>query len=277
MAICSIWQLDFVPDDGGAPIRLVSFGDWLMDEIELPMEQLGGDYAPIGALWGDGYSLGGAERSFAISTRDDHASHAAARNYCIRRPAEMPIRRDGYLRVAVQGGETWALMSAQVLRCTPRPIRSEGFRTVTTYQLAARKAVPVAGVEATSATPIGWRLDTMVGSLMPIGGSSFLTFWWPWDGPVSFQLTATQIGVTIWGGDSIETIPEVGRRVQILDVDMTSGDLADFPDGYYAVQDVIVSPGNLFLVLAQPDPPIGSGPIWPSGDGAGELRYEFVH
>jgi hypothetical protein len=154
--IKSLWQIDFLPDDGGSAIRLLSEGDVTAEEISLPAEQRAGDYYAIGAAHGRGYALGGARRSLAFSRWQEHASHAEARSHALGHPALMPWGRDGRLRMTVEGG-SWELASAQVLSCVSIPLVSAGFRTLTSYRITAGAATPGAGVAPLPGWPHSWR------------------------------------------------------------------------------------------------------------------------
>lgn len=155
----SLFQIDFMADGGGS-WRLLDFADVTLEEFPFPMEQQSSTYAPIGAEWAGGRGEGAARSSISWSRRVTHASIAACRSFCISHPATMPLRREGKLRVTIQGGATWDLLEATLQSASTAPYVWTGHPTMTNYRAECGRRVPVAGLPhtANSGFPHAWLL-----------------------------------------------------------------------------------------------------------------------
>ncbi len=132
--IQSLYQIDFLTASGTT--RLLSYGDYISDEISAKVAQAATQYRPLGAAWAETVAAGGATVSVAWTRREDHANHAALRSYCLRTAATSPASSGstGTLRLAVQGGERWDIADCTITSCEPAPLVGFRFRTVTSFQ-----------------------------------------------------------------------------------------------------------------------------------------------
>jgi hypothetical protein len=155
--IQSIWQIDLLNASGTT--RLLDYGDVLADELRFSVSQDAARYAPIGSQWGEADAGGNAFVSVGWTRRQSHASHAAARNACLRLAAGTATRATGTLRVSVQGGETWDIADACVVSSEPQPLLGNAFRTLTAYQAIGGRMTPAAAIALTAGVQWDWTLQ----------------------------------------------------------------------------------------------------------------------
>ena len=157
--ISSIYQIDFI-DSTGVSARLLDIGDQLSGMIQFPVTQQSQAYISLGSPWGGTSASGGSRRPLSWTRGVEHASHAEAASYSIRHPAQIPIYRDGKLRVTVSGGETWDLLDAVVLNVACATDNDGDFATLASYQAEAGLSLPVAGLAHYTGIPTAWILTT---------------------------------------------------------------------------------------------------------------------
>lgn len=157
--ISSIHQIDFIPADGSASIRMLDYGDRMQNPLVFPVSVSADAYAPIGSTYGIAIPKWGARRAFEWSRRSEHASHAAAASYTMRHPAVIPYMKTGKLRVAVQGGDAWDFLDAVILACSSTQAFSGQFATMTSYRAEAGRIFPSAAIVLYPGIPTEWILQ----------------------------------------------------------------------------------------------------------------------
>ena len=155
--ISSVYQIDLINPAGTH--RLLDFGDVLADELKFSVSQQVSEYSPIKSPWGETSDEGAAIVSLAWERRQNHASHAAARNFCLRTAAGTATRKTGTLRLTVQDGETWDIEDATVSSSAPAALVSGGFRTLTAYNAAGGEMTPAAALTLYAGIPWNWTLQ----------------------------------------------------------------------------------------------------------------------
>lgn len=155
--IQSIWQIDLINASGTT--RLLDYGDVMADELRFSVTQEAAKYAPIGSAWGETEAGGSALVSVGWARRQTHASHAAARNACLRHAATTVTRATGTLRIAVQSGETWDIADCTVTSSEPVPLIGNSFRTLTAYQATGGRMSPAAAITLYAGIPWNWTLQ----------------------------------------------------------------------------------------------------------------------
>jgi len=147
----SLYTIDLITAAG--TIRLVTAGDILQDEPRLDVRQSMDQYAPIKATWGETSATGGAFVNYSFAVRKEHASHAAARSWCMAHAASRSIRLTGTLRVAITGGDTWDIEDASLSATSPQMLVGEGTQTLTAFTIMGGRMVPAAAITLYAGIP----------------------------------------------------------------------------------------------------------------------------
>jgi len=155
--IQSIWQIDLINASGTT--RMLDYGDLIADELKFSVEQDAARHSPIGGYWGETAAGLSSFVTVGWERRQTHASHAAARNACLRAVAGTGTRATGTLRVAVQSGETWDIEDATVFSSAPQPLLTGTFHTLTAFQAVGGRMTPYAALTLYAGIPWDWTLQ----------------------------------------------------------------------------------------------------------------------
>lgn len=155
--IQSIWQIDLINASGTT--RLLDYGDLITDELAITVAQSAKQYSAIGSTRGETQSMGNAFVNVTWQRQKNLASHAAARNACLRTAADDSTRKTGALCISVQGGESWNIYDATVTSTSPLALQGIGFRTVTSYQAIGSRMQPAAALTLYAGIPWDWILQ----------------------------------------------------------------------------------------------------------------------
>lgn len=157
MKIQSIWKIEWLAADGsGDPLVLLDYGDLMEDEISLPTEQQVSSSAAISAYWGTTLATGGALSALTWTRQQIHASPAAARSHVLRQGALMPYARQGKIRVSIENGDSWELLSASVSSDESKPVPGVPHATMSTFRARAGKRRPVSVIALFAGIPPNW-------------------------------------------------------------------------------------------------------------------------
>jgi hypothetical protein len=155
----SIHQIDFIPDDGSATVRMLDYGDRMQNPLTFPVSVSTDAYAPIGSTYGVSIPKWGARVAVEWGRRKSHASHADAASYAMRHPASIPYMATGKLRIAVQAGETWDFLDAVILGCSSTQAFSGNFASMTNYRTESGDKVPVYAISLFQGIRFDWVLQ----------------------------------------------------------------------------------------------------------------------
>lgn len=155
--VSSLYQIDLINSAGTH--RLLDYEDVMSEDLKFSVEQNVSQHAPIDAQWGETSGEGSAIVTLSWDRRQDHASHAAARNACLRAAAGTSWRETGTLRLTVQSGETWDIADCTISSSAPAAIVSGGFRTLTAYNAAGGTMTPAAALTLYAGIPWNWTLQ----------------------------------------------------------------------------------------------------------------------
>jgi hypothetical protein len=169
--IVSLYQIDFIDPTTGAATRLLDIGDACEAMLDFSAKQQTETYSPLEASWGGAIALGGARRPLTWTRQIEHASHTTAASFCIRHPAQMPLRKTGKLRITLSGGEVWELLSAVVFDVSTRLDLEGWFATLTTYTAEAGETLLISGLPHSPGLPTSWILSTHAELTTPHSGT----------------------------------------------------------------------------------------------------------
>lgn len=169
MPALSIWQIDFITTKG-ASCRLLSYGDEMVDALQMSVEQTGSTFSSIGGQWGSASNEGAARTSLAWSRMVSHASHVAAYTYTQTFAALFPLAQDGKLRISIQNGPVFDHFDALISALPTAPkTDTAGFDTDTIFRATTGRSVPVSGLPLTPGLPFSWILPTWGAITTPWG------------------------------------------------------------------------------------------------------------
>ncbi len=136
MAIRSRWKITFAPGTGDAVV-ICDFDDSLQDELPWSGRQRVDVARPLEGAGVTNFARKGVEEDVTVVVEKDHASIAAAREYCIAHAIALPMGVTSFLQVEVQGGAMYRLAGATIMDWSRQIVTRVGkHRTRWTYRFA---------------------------------------------------------------------------------------------------------------------------------------------
>ena len=165
--IRSLVQLDFI--HGGGTLRLLSVGD-ICDREPFPsVQQASSPWAEDGGAWGGALAMGGASAAVDITVRRYHASHAAARDFCLLAAGMFLTGTTGTLRWTITGGATWDMPDAILTATAPAPlVEANAFCTAQSFSITGGRPVPVTAITLFPGVPVDFILQFVETLTLPI-------------------------------------------------------------------------------------------------------------
>jgi len=150
--IRTIYQLDFIHASG--TMRLLSAGDGCDREPAPSISQTSSQWAEDGGAWGGYTAQGGASASVDFTARKYHASHAAAREYCLLAAALFPSARTGILRFTLSAA-VWEMPDAVLTATAPVVLVESGrFATNQSFSITGGRPVPITAITLFPGVPV---------------------------------------------------------------------------------------------------------------------------
>lgn len=151
--IRTLSQIDFI--HSGGSVRLASAGDGVDKEPFPEMKQAASEWGESGGQWGGADAKGMSTGTVGFSVRKYHASHAAARDFCLLAAGMFPSGRTGILRWTVDGGGTWEMPDAVLTASAPALLtQANAPATIQTFSITGGRAVPVTEIPLFPGIPV---------------------------------------------------------------------------------------------------------------------------
>ncbi|MEI6656052.1 MAG: hypothetical protein WCP45_14910 [Verrucomicrobiota bacterium] len=223
--ILSQFRIDF--EHAGQSTRMLDFGDKLLADPVITVNQEADRYAPIGAPWSEGSAKGGATTSIAWSSIEKYPDHASARAHCLAAAATLKSGQTGTLRIQVSGGDVWIISDLDFVTSATSPlVPTNSFETVTAATAIGGILSPVIPAEVLTIDATGLpKPDPLLIRITKETGSNGMEKWSEFGLIVPDEMAVTGSAATGW----IDHLGYVSLRIHRSEnlVDWTTGEFTD--------------------------------------------------
>ena len=137
--VVSNWRVRY-DVTGPSAFTLVNFLDEIDEELEIPWSQRVDTSKPMRGAGAKKFGRSQVETTLTLGVWKIHATHAAARNYCLAQAATVPTGVSSSLSIEVKDGEIYYLPDCVIAGGMPKMMRGEGpIRTWVQYKLEGGK------------------------------------------------------------------------------------------------------------------------------------------